>query len=115
LTPGYGEAVRLDARINRELVTKLLDADRTAAQICKRAKISLRTLQAICKELHRRPRTGRRQVRSAPLADVVKVRRLVGAHGATKAAAMLGVSRQAVYQRLARAVRVPPLPVAPAP
>lgn len=100
MTPGYGDPVRLDARINRELVSQLLDAKMTAEAICKRTRLSLRTVQEIARYLHRKlPRKVRRGA-SAPLADVPALRRLVKAKGVSAAAREMGVSRQAIYLRL---------------
>ena len=93
--------MRTDARINRELVSKLLDENLDAVTICRRTKLSIRTVQGIAKYLHRKLHRKARRVKNAPLADVPALRRLVARVGVRKAAAKLDVSRQAVYQRLA--------------
>lgn len=96
--------MRRDAQRNRETVSQLLDATPPldTAAICRRARLSLRAVQLIAAYLHRRLPRRRRIVKDAPLANVALVRRLVAKMGTAKAAAQLGVTRQAVYQRLAR-------------
>lgn len=97
--------MRRDAQLHREIISRLLDEQPPldVPTICRRSKLSLRAVQAIAKYLHRKLPRRRRTVRNAPLADLARVRKLVDRLGVASTATKLGVSRQAIYQRLRRA------------